>query len=102
MWRKALALGLVLMAFGVVVGGIFENSNLTYRLTKKYTNPEKAAIVGGAAGTALGWLGGKAIDYLSGRAAAYIGARVGARVGAAFGGLVGVAVGLVVGAAVGY
>ena len=102
MWRKALGMGLVLMALGVVIGEAVENSNLTYRLTKRYADPEKAAIVGGAAGTALGWIGGKAIDYLSGRAATYIGARVGARIGAAFGGLVGVAVGLAVGAVVGY
>lgn len=102
MWRKALALGMVLMALGVVFGGAVDNSHLTYRLTKRYSDPEKAAIVGGAAGTALGWIGGKAIDYLSGRAATYIGARIGARVGGAVGGLVGVAVGLAVGAVVGY
>ncbi|NJE61366.1 hypothetical protein [Thermococcus sp. 21S7] len=101
---------MVLMAIGMVVGGAVWGSNLTYRITKRYTNPEKAEIVGGAVGTAAGWLGGKAIDHASkwagervgAWAAARIGAEVGGRVGTIFGGLVGLAVGLAVGAAIGY
>ena len=36
MWRKALALGLVLMAFGVVVGGAVEDANVGLIFAKKY------------------------------------------------------------------
>lgn len=56
MWRKALALGLVLMALGVVVGGALEESKFdiaygVYRWHK--TGDWKQAIGGVKAGTAV-------------------------------------------------
>ncbi|MDK2869054.1 MAG: hypothetical protein PWP39_289 [Pyrococcus sp.] len=53
---------------------MWRNSNLTYYLTKRYTNSEEAAIVGGAVGTTAGWLGGNAIDYASKWAGEKVGA----------------------------
>ena len=56
MWRKALALGLVLMVFGVVVGGAVEEGHFDigygiYRWHK--TGDWKQAIGGVKAGTAV-------------------------------------------------
>jgi len=57
MWRKALALGLVLMAFGVVVGGaVVEKAEVGLVLAKDYLIDRGAKVAG--AGSALATAGG--------------------------------------------
>ncbi|USS41002.1 hypothetical protein NF865_01925 [Thermococcus aggregans] len=56
MWRKALALGLVLMALGVVVGGAVEKAEVGLVFAKDYLIDKGATVAG--AGSALATAGG--------------------------------------------
>jgi len=73
MWRKALALGLVLMAFGVVVGGLVEEpSFLVWKLTR--SEAMGAAAMGAAAMGASGGIIAAAITKSSLTGLALLGA----------------------------
>ncbi|HII61277.1 hypothetical protein [Pyrococcus horikoshii] len=52
MWRKALVLGLVLMAIGMVVGGATGDSYLTYYMAKNGASPEATLVTDLGLGTA--------------------------------------------------
>jgi len=59
MWRKALALGLVLMALGVVVGGAVEENNAgaVYGLYRWHKTGDAKQFIYGIAGGLLGGVG---------------------------------------------
>ncbi|NJE26386.1 hypothetical protein E3E22_07095 [Thermococcus sp. MV5] len=56
MWRKALALGLVLMAVGMMVGGFIEKAEVGLVFAKDYLIDRGAKVAG--AGSALATAGG--------------------------------------------
>ncbi|RLF72855.1 hypothetical protein DRN51_07745 [Thermococci archaeon] len=75
MWRKALALGLVLMALGVVVGGAVGNSNIILGAAYGLGWIGTKALTAGAtilAGVSTGATGAKEVGIISGKTLGYV------------------------------